>query len=255
MRDKIKLAKHIVYASRAAKVAKASRFGIMASAVLTFMIFAISYYGQRVGNFTFVVDRMATRAGITMFENFETRTETSLLYAPRVDNADGMTAYCGTEYTFVQPGSDLCIPSDEDVSAVDGDNSDKSYLAYTFYIANAGDKWVDVLATITIIDEDKGAINAIRVRVIFDGVGTTYAAPQTALGANPGQPEVLTERFLALREVMNHTFERFAPGEIVKVTVLIWYEGEDVDHNNDILGGGVKFKMDFKVNNVYDEGF
>jgi len=149
MRDKIKLAKHIVYASRAAKVAKASRFGIMASAVLTFLIFAISYYGQRVGNFTFVVDRMATRAGITMFENFQTRAETSLLYAPRVDNADGMTALCGTEFTFVQPGSDLCVPSDEVVSAVDGNNSDYSYLAYTFYVANAGDKLLFLLIAFT----------------------------------------------------------------------------------------------------------
>lgn len=255
MRDKIKLAKHIVYASRAAKVAKASRFGIMASAILTFMIFAISYYGQRVGNFTFVVDRSATRAGITMFENFETRNETSLLYAPRVDNADGMTALCGTEYTFVLPGSDLCIPDDETLGSVDGNNSKYSYLAYTYYVANAGNKWLDLKATISIIDEDKGAINAIRVRVIFNGVGTTYAAPQTVLGTNPGQPEIMTERFSALREVMTQDFERFAPGEIMKVTVIIWYEGEDADHTNAILGGGVKFKMDFKVNNVYDEGF
>lgn len=255
MRDKIKLAKHIVYASRAAKVAKASRLGIYASAILTFLIFAISYYGQRVGNFTFVVDRMATRAGITMFENIETRAETSLLYAPRVDNADGMTALCGTEYTFVQPGSDLCIPSDEVVGAVDGNNSKYSYLAYTFYVANAGDKVLDLESVLTIIDESKGAIHAIRVRVIFDGVGTTYASAQTALGANPGQPEVLTERFLSLNQVLDQTFERFEPGQILKVTVLIWYEGEDADHNNAILGGGVKFKMDFKVTNVYDEGF
>jgi hypothetical protein len=65
----------------------------------------------------------------------------------------------------------------------------------------------------------------------------------------------MTERFNNLREVMTKDFERFAPGEIVKVTILIWYEGEDADHNNDILGGGVKFKMDFKVTNVYDQGF
>ncbi|PKK92432.1 MAG: hypothetical protein CVV62_00360, partial [Tenericutes bacterium HGW-Tenericutes-7] len=68
MSQKTKLAVHIVNASKAAKIAKASRLGIVVSAVLVFMIFAVSYYGTLVGNFTFSIDGTAKEAGISMYE-------------------------------------------------------------------------------------------------------------------------------------------------------------------------------------------
>jgi len=69
MSQKGRLAQRVVAASKAARLAKASRLGIIASAVLTFMIFSISYYGQKVGNFTFTVDRLALNAGVSLTEN------------------------------------------------------------------------------------------------------------------------------------------------------------------------------------------
>lgn len=38
----------------------------------------------------------------------------------------------------------------------------------------------------------------------------------------------------------------------MKVTVVVWYEGEDADHSIAILGGGVKLDMQFTVVEVYD---
>lgn len=252
MGDKTRLARHIVYASKATKVAKASRFGIVASAILTFLIFAISYYGQLVGNFTFTIERMAQGVGITMYESFEEKNYTSILRTTRVDNADGMTSLCGTEYSIFQPGDGVCIPPDEVLSSVDGSNNGVSYMVYTYYVENVGDNIVDLVGKVNVISESKGAIESIRVRVIIDGEGVTYARRQTALGITPGDPEPLTTPFFSVTQVMNHTIEEFRPGQFIKVTVVIWYEGEDPDHNNSILGGGVKLDMSFTISKIYE---
>ncbi len=252
MSQKVKLAERIVYASKATRVAKASRLGIVVSAVLTFLIFAISYYGEVVGNFTFSVDQMARDAGITIYDDSIVKEFTSRLISNKVDNADGMTGYCGTEYTSFPEGHELCIPTDEVVTSVDGSNNGSSYLAYTFYVENAGTQSVDLTTSITVISATKGAEEAIRVRVIIDGVGTTYARRQSSEGAAPGELEPLTEAFYALTTVMYQEFYMFQPGEVKKVTVLLWYEGEDVDHNIEIVGGGVKLEMEISVSKVYD---
>ena len=254
MPDKTRLARHIVYASKATKVAKASRFGIVASAILTFLIFAISYYGQRVGNFTFTIERMAQGIGLRMFEqDIMPRQYATILRTDRVESADGMTGYCGTSYTFFQPGDGVCIPSDHEAGAVDGNNNGTSYLVYTYYVENGGDRMLDLVGKVEVDSESKGAIESIRVRVIIDGVGITYARRQTMLGSVPGAVEPLTQPFFSTGTVMNRTIPEFKPGQVAKVTVIIWYEGEDPDHNNSIMGGGVKLKMSFTYSRVYEE--
>jgi len=263
MSQKAKLAERILYASKAAKIAKASRLGIAASAILSFMIFAISFYGEQVGNFTFSVDKMSVQAGITLFETLDGENN-STLFAPKVDNADGMTALCGTEYSRYQLGDDVCVPSDEVASSIDGPNSTESVMIYTFYVMNAGDADVDLSATIDITSASKGAEEAIRIRVIIDGAGNndtavTYAKLQTSRGDDPGQVEVLTEAFYDPTRVMYQAFDGgggqgyFHPGDTLRVTVLLWYEGEDADHNLNIVGGGVRLGMEFQVTKIYDD--
>jgi len=98
MSQKVKLASHIVYASKAAKIAKASRLGIVVSAILIFLIFSISYYGTMVGNFTFSVDGFARDAGISMYEYADRKEYRTRIVSEKVDDNHGMTGYCGTEY-------------------------------------------------------------------------------------------------------------------------------------------------------------
>jgi hypothetical protein len=263
MSQKARLAQQILYASKAAKLAKASRLGIAASAILSFMIFAISYYGEMVGNFTLSVDREALNAGITLVETPGGEGSSRLL-APKVDNADGMTSLCGTEYTVYRIGDDVCIPNDETLTSKDGNNSGPSYLVYTFYVINAGNADLDLSATVDVISASKGAEEAIRLRVIIDGAdedhfAATYARAQTSRGVNPGAAEPLTEMFYAPTQVLYKDFVNeatngyFHPGDTMKVTVVLWFEGEDADHNLNIVGGGVKLSMVFSVGKIYDQ--
>jgi hypothetical protein len=252
MSQKIRLAERVITASRHARVAKASRFGIVISAVLTFLIFAISYYGEVVGNFTFTIDRPAQNAGITMYEDSIAKEYTARLVSDKVEDPGGMTSYCGTEYSSFSIGSSVCIPADDELSIVDGQNNGRSYIAYTFYVENAGDVTVDMSANMNMISSSMGAENALRVRVVFDGIGTTYAERQTDKGESPGELEPLTESFYSPTEIMFQEFTAFEPGDVVKATIIIWYEGEDADHSISLMGGGVKLDMQFTVTDVYD---
>jgi len=255
MSRKAKLAEQIIYASKATKIAKVSRLGIVVSAVLTFLVFAISYYGEVVGNFTFRVDRKDYEAGISLIRDPETQQYTSRLVAEKVESADGMTAFCGTDLSTYPIGNKVCIPSDQEIASQYGSNNGESYLAYTFTLANAGVRVVDLQGTINIISTTRGADESIRVRLIVNGVGTTYAKLQSNNPRSdaPGMPEPFTEPFSGQYEVMKQVFPAFDVGETVTISVLIWYEGEDADHNNDIIGGGVKLEMVFNVTYIYED--
>ena len=254
MGQKIRLAERVVAASRAARVAKASRFGIMVSAILTFLIFAVSYYGEVVGNFTFTLDRVARDAGITMYENLREKDYTARLISDKVENAEGMTIHCDhPEIYNGEWGYDVCLPSDQEVSSVDGNNNGESYIVYTFYVENLGDVMVDLEAKMNILSTSKNADEALRVRVIIDGVGTTYAKRQSERGENPGELEPYTEAFKAPNVVMQEELTEFTPGDIMKVTIMIWYEGVDADHIIDLHGGGVKLDMNFTISYIYGQ--
>jgi len=253
MSQKVNLAERIIYASKATRVAKASRLGIVVSAVLTFLIFAISYYGEVVGNMTVSVTREAQDAGVTLYDDFTVKKHSSKLIAAKVDNADGMTALCGTDYSGFSIGSSVCIPSDEEVSSVDGPNNGSSYLAYTFYLESAGEFPIDLTSSVNVISTSKGADEAVRVRIIIDGVGTTYAKPQTSNGTAPGELEPMTSSFYAPNQVMYQEYYSVQPGTLMKITILLWYEGEDADHTLNIVGGGVKIEMSFNVPHTYNE--
>ena len=253
MSQKSKLASHIVNASKASKIAKASRLGIVVSAVLVFLIFAVSYYGTVVGNFTFSVDGSAQQAGISMYEYSDTKNYTTKIVSEKVEDNQGMTNLCGTEYYDGSQGMEVCIPPDEDIIGIDGPSNGASYIAHTFYVENAGDLKLDISATINILQALKGAEESLRVRVIINGVGVTYAKTQSENGLLPGSPEVLTEEFYSIDKVMYQEFIEVEPGETFKVTIIVWYEGVDMDHTNDIFGGGVKLDMEFSVIKVYEE--
>lgn len=248
-----KLAERIIFASRASKVAKFSRFGIAVSALLTFVVFAISYYGEVVGNFTFRVDKRDHQAGISLYKDPNDPIFSPRLNAEKVTNADGMTQFCGTEYSYYDIGDPVCIPSDQEVSSVNGANNGESYLAYTFYLANQGIRVVDLQATATLVSATRGAEESIRLRLIVNDVGTTYARVQSQKGENPGEPEPGTTPWFGEYEILNINFAAFEPDEAVKITVMVWYEGEDPDHNNDIIGGGVKMEMLFNITYIYGD--
>ncbi|MCF7924520.1 MAG: hypothetical protein K9L64_05370 [Candidatus Izimaplasma sp.] len=248
-----KLAQRVVYASKATKLSKVARFGIIVTAMLTFLIFAISFYGLQSGNFTFTVDEKARQAGITLYENPVERDFTARLVAEQVDNADGMTTFCGTEYSDRPIGHKDCIPPDEEITSVNGSNNGESYIAYTFYVTMVSNSNYigDLVASVDFISTSRSAEEALRVKVIINDEPITYAKRQSEKGSNPGELELLTdEPFYNANTVMRRTYNEFRPGEVLKVTLIVWYEGYDADHTVNLWSGGVKLEMNFTLENT-----
>lgn len=147
---------------------------------------------------------------------------------------------------------------------VDGEHNGENYVAYTFYAKNVGQSTITYDYDLVISRKTVGVDSAIRVRVYYtpfyydsitkeydiNGNYTDYAKPRT--GGN-GLPEVDPDNrtmtdFVASGSVMEGTVSGFKPGDISKITVVIWIEGNDPDCTDDILGG--EFKVDMVMNVV-----
>jgi hypothetical protein len=252
MKRSSKLAEKVLFASRYFRLSKAARFGVIVTAILSFLIFSISFYSTESGNFTFSVDQKAYSLGITLYEYADNKEYSARLMADKVDNAEGMTDLCG-----IMPDRELghptCIPPNDFFFTAEGSNNGEHYIAYSFYVemTGNGEFLADLVAEIDIISTAKNAEEAVRVKVFFDDQVSVYAKPQSENGENPGELEPYTdEAFYGPSTVMKETFVNFSPGDVKKVTVVLWYEGYDPDHTIDIWNGGVKLSMKFTVTNV-----
>ena len=154
-----------------------------------------------------------------------------------------------------------------DLNDVDGEHNGENYVAYTFYVKNVGQSTITYDYDLVISRKTIGVDSAIRVRLYYtpfyydsftkeytrSGDYTDYAKPRTG---GSGLPEVDPDNrtmtnFAASGSVAQGRVAGFKPGDISKITVVIWIEGNDPDCTDDILGG--EFKVDMVMNVVAEE--
>lgn len=138
----------------------------------------------------------------------------------------------------------------ENLDEVDGSHNGDNYIAYTFYLKNAGENKISYSSQIDIHAVTKEADHAVRVMVIKNGEETVYAKPQKG----STEPEPDTVAFLSKTKVLENLTEDFESGAVDKYTVVIWLEGNDPECVDDIRGGVVKMSMKFKVLESTDGG-
>jgi hypothetical protein len=89
----------------------------------------------------------------------------------------------------------------------------------------------------------QGIDEAIRLRLYVDGEPTTYAKTRSdGMGNEPG-----TVSFYSQGVMANGRVSDFAPGEITKMTVVIWIEGSDPDCVDRLIGGEMRISMQMSV--------
>ena len=121
---------------------------------------------------------------------------------------------------------------------VSGSHNGKNYMAYTYYIRNAGKEDLGYNAKITLDSCAKGAEEAVRVAVWRNGDRIVYAAP-----SSNGDPEKGCENFQSDKVVCSYREENFLVGNVDKYTIVIWMEGDDPECVDSIIGGSVEFSM------------
>ena len=183
------------------------------------------------GNFTINLNRLELyRKGISIADNGDFDGATARLVANTVQDATNISI------------DD--IPAD--VDGVDGGHNGKNYMAYTYYVRNAGKEDLGYIASITLDSCAKGAEKAVRIAVYQNGERIVYAAP-----ADDGGTEDGCENFLSDKIVCQYENKDVLVGNVDRYTIVIWMEGDDPDCVDAIIGGSVQFSMSIDAD--YDD--
>ena len=191
--------------------------------LLVAVLFIIAFMQEKMGNFTINLNRLELyRKGISISADGDFTDPTARLTANTVQDATNIAM------------EDL----PENLDEIDGDHNGRNYMAYTYYVRNAGKEDVGYKAIITLDSAAKGAEEAVRVAVWKNGKRTVYAEPATGGGKETG-----CENFVKHNVVCEYTEEEFLVGNVDKYTIVIWMEGDDPECVDSIVGGSVEFSM------------
>lgn len=191
------------------------------------VVFIVAFAQEKMGNFTVNLDRLELyRRGISISEDGDFTKPTARLKATSLKDATNITA------------TDL----PDNLDQIEGNHNGDNYVAYTYFVRNAGKIDLGYRAVITMENSSKGAENAVRIAVWKNGERTIYAAP-----SSKGTPEEGCVNFLKDKTVCEYKEENFQVGNVDKYTIVIWMEGEDPECVDSIIGGSVQFRMDIKA--------
>ncbi len=196
-------------------------------------LFIVAFLQEKMGNFTINLNRLELfRKGVAISADGEFTDPTARLIASAVRDATNISI------------DDL----PNNLSEIDGDHNGRNYVAYTYYVRNAGKEDVSYKAVITLDNASKNAENAARVAVWKNGEKTVYAEP-----GEDGKPEKGCKNFLSHNLVCEYTEDEFLVGNVDKYTIVIWLEGDDSDCVDKIVGGSLEFSMNLDAEDDSDD--
>ena len=197
--------------------------------LLVSIAYAISYFYDKFGSFTVKVNKYdMVHQGLTLSETPDYERSNAVLNANIVYD---MTNISGED-----------IPPN--VDKINGSHNGDSYIAYTFYLINSGDDTISYTGEMNIENVTKGVDEAVRIAVYKNGEKTVYGKTKSS-GA--GKESDCDSEFLSSSVVMRTSGDKFKAKDKDKYTVVIWLEGNDPDCVDDIIGGTIKFGMNFKI--------
>lgn len=196
---------------------------------IVYLFLYIVYDG---GRFTVSLDRnMSNRKNIFLSEDGKIKSKTRKLSADTIDYMDNISI--------------SWLPDNLDTEATGAHNGD-NYIAYTFYVVNAGKEKIHYWYEINIDDTIKNVDEAIRIMIYRNGKPTVYAKKNSTTKENePG-----TEAFVSNNIAVLEQRKNMKPGKKDRFTIVIWIEGDDPECNNALLGGEIKMHMDIREEHI-----
>ena len=192
--------------------------------VVASIMYMVSALYKQSGSFTISVDKYEMmKYGLTLSEHRDMSDNTSVLNAKISEDIINIT--------------ETDIP--EDVDMVDGAHNGENYLAYTFYIQNAGTVELSFEYSLIITGITQNLDSAVRIKIYENGVSTVYA--KTA--SDGSGPELGTKEFYSAGVAARERVDGVEPGEINKFTIVVWIEGTDPDCVDWLIGGQLKANM------------
>ena len=205
---------------------KVIRVAILITLLFLILIYFILRTVYDLGDFTISLDPQEdTQSGLVMYESIETKEERKILKADKLEFMDNISINW--------------LP-DNLHNERDGAHNGENYIAYTFYLENKGSDAIDYWYTIHIDDVIKNVDRAVRVMIYLNDSRTVYAKANESTG----NPETGTKEFYSETDVLLEERQNFNPGDIDKMTIVIWIEGDDPDCVDALIGGEMKMTME-----------
>jgi len=129
----------------------------------------------------------------------------------------------------------------KDITEYEGSHNGKNYIAYSFYMENQGKTVLNYWYSIVMDDVILNADDAIRIMIYVNDQKTVYAKGNSI----DGKPEPGTTKF---REDEDGTIileqrKDMQAGDLDKITVVVWIEGDDPECTNALIGGHARLHM------------
>lgn len=193
------------------------------------LVYAISYFYDKFGSFTVKIDKYdMVQQGLSLSETPEFDRTTSRLNADIVYDMTNIS------------GEDL----PDNIDKINGSHNGENYIAYTFYISNAGKDTITYSGEV-FMEKITGNIDeAIRVAIYKNGEKTVYGKTKSN---GKGIEKDCDKEFVSASIVSYEKHENFKPETQDKYTIVIWLEGNDPDCTDAIVGGQLKMGINFKI--------
>ena len=206
--------------------------------VLLFLLIFISiiylflYIVYQGGRFTVNLDKnMSNRKNIYLSENGKLSGKSRELAADTIDYMDNISI--------------KWLPDNLDTETTGSHNGD-NYIAYTFYVVNAGKESVNYWYEVDVDDSIKSVDEAIRIMIIRNGKEVVYAKKSR----ETGKAEEGTKKFVSKSIAVLEQRKDLKPKAKDRFTIVIWIEGDDPECKNELLGGEIKMHMDFTEEHI-----
>ncbi len=196
------------------------------------IIYLFLYIVFQGGRFTVTLDKnLSNRKSIFLSEDGKFKGKTRELYANTIDNMDNISI--------------KWLPDNLDTEAT-GAHNGENYIAYTFYVINAGKETVNYWYEIDVDDTIKNVDEAIRIMVIRNGEEVVYAKKS----AIDGSAEEGTKKFVSKTIAVLEQRKKLKANAKDRFTVVVWIEGDDPECTNALLGGEIKMHMDITEEHI-----
>ena len=196
---------------------------------IVYLFLYIVYDG---GRFTVSLDKnMSNRKNVYLSEYGKKKSKTRQLSAYTIDYMDNISI--------------KWLPENIDTEATGAHNGD-NYIAYTFYVVNAGEEKVHYWYEVDIDDTIKNVDEAIRIMIYRNGKPTVYAKKSKVTN----KKELGTKKFVSKNIAVLEQRKNLKPGSKDRFTIVVWIEGDDPECKNDLLGGEIKMHMDITEEHI-----
>ncbi len=204
---------------------------LVASVLLAMMLgltYMVSSMYKKSGSFTVSLNKYEMqRYGLSLSERRDMKYPSSHLNADIVEDITNI--------------AEEDIP--ENVDSIDGKHNGDNYIAYTFYLQNAGEVKVSCQYEVTMTNISHDLDEAIRLKLYVDGTPTTYAkVKKDGSGPEPG-----TVRFPSATVMADGRIDGLEPAQCTRFTIVVWIEGNDPDCVDWLIGGEMKIDMDVRI--------